>query len=318
MILNDILDLSKIEAGKIELEKVPFEPRTVIGNVRDMLRFKAEEKGLVVGVWTIAYGCARHMLIGDPTRLQPDAPEPGGQCHQVHRAWWRQHPVACAESDGRADQCTLSVDVIDTGIGIPPDRLEKSSTSSRRPTATPRASTVARVSASPSANDLVEMQGGRITVQSEQGKGSTFTVTIPYAIARQCASLSYRSNGQLHNGHILKDLRILLAEDNEFNVMVAQDELADAIPGVHVDVAANGMIAVEMAAGERLRRDPHGRADAGDERLRCHAGDPRTADGKSRIPILAMTANVMKAELERAKMRAWTGSCPSPSRGNSW
>jgi signal transduction histidine kinase len=85
VILNDILDLSKLEAGKIDLEQVPFDPRQVIGNVRDILRFKAEEKGLAPLKWT-----ASMMFPGDAARRshtpEPDRAEPGGQRDQVHGA----------------------------------------------------------------------------------------------------------------------------------------------------------------------------------------------------------------------------------------
>ena len=88
---------------------------------------------------------------------------------------------------------------------------------------------------------LVEMRGGTITVQSEKDKGSTFTVIIPYRIATAPQELP-----EVSTATSLKDLRILLAEDNAFNTIVAQDELNDAIPGVRVDVAVNGREALAM------------------------------------------------------------------------
>jgi PleD family two-component response regulator len=78
--------------------------------------------------------------------------------------------------------------------------------------------------------------------EEREGKGSTFTVTIPCALAEDAGDGRIRSA----TTDCPTDLSILLAEDNDFNAMVAQDELADAIPGVQVDVAVNGRIAVEM------------------------------------------------------------------------
>ncbi|MBK7086537.1 MAG: hypothetical protein IPH53_18555 [Flavobacteriales bacterium] len=181
--------------------------------------------------------------------------------------------VRASVADLQADQCTLVLKVIDTGIGIPEDRQDKIfeeftqaySDTTRKYGGTGLGLTISK--------RLAEAWGGSIDVKSERDKGSTFTVTIPYAIATD----AHTTPAQGRSGSAereLRDLRILLAEDNDFNVLVAQDELAHAIPGVQVDVAANGRIAGGDGPSERLRRDPHGRADAGDERLRCNQGDP--------------------------------------------
>ncbi|MBK9513749.1 MAG: response regulator [Flavobacteriales bacterium] len=301
VILNDILDLSKMEAGKIDLEQVPFDPRQVIGNVRDILRYKAEEKGLALVVEVD--GDLPGMLLGDPTRLNQIVLNLAGNAIKFTERGSVTLRVRWVNGE-------LRIDVIDTGIGIPQDRLhnifeeftQAYSDTTRKYGGTGLGLTISK--------RLTEMQGGTITVKSEQGKGSTFTVTIPCAIATGTQATPAQVPGAEEKE--LRNVRILLAEDNEFNAMVAQDELADAIPGVQLDVAVNGRIAVEMVQAndyDVILMDvqmPEMNGYDATKAIRALAGD------KSRIPIIAMTANVMKEEVERCKEAGMNGYVPKP------
>ncbi|MBK8498359.1 MAG: response regulator [Flavobacteriales bacterium] len=302
VILNDILDLSKLEAGKIDLEQVAFDPRAIIGNVRDILRFKAEEKGLALEV-RIADDVPSSLL-GDPTRLNQILLNLAGNAIKFTEHGSVTMHVRWIDGSG------LTIDVIDTGIGIPADRLDKIfeeftqaySDTTRKYGGTGLGLTISK--------RLAEMQGGSIVVKSEQGEGSTFTVTIPYAISKDAEVPDGREISRPDRS--LRDLRILLAEDNDFNVMVAQDELADAIPGVQVDVAANGTIAVKMAQArdyDVILMDVQMPEMNGYDATRAIRDLP---SDKSHVPILAMTANVMKEELERCKEAGMNGHIPKP------
>ncbi|HRH70826.1 MAG TPA: ATP-binding protein [Flavobacteriales bacterium] len=182
VIINDILDLTKIEAGRIDFEQVPFEPRNVVGNVRDVLQFKADEKKIVLGVEFAAD--VPEMLVGDPIRLNQIVmnlcgnaikfTEHGSVTIRVHRS---------DDPRNGPSHTRLVIDVIDTGIGIPEDRVDKIfeeftqaySDTTRKYGGTGLGLTISK--------RLTELQGGSITVKSERDKGSTFTVSIPYAIA---------------------------------------------------------------------------------------------------------------------------------------
>ncbi|MBP6389254.1 MAG: response regulator [Flavobacteriales bacterium] len=303
VVLNDILDMSKIEAGKIQLEQVAFHPRSVIGNVREILQFKAEEKGIGLSVEIDDHVPA--MLKGDPTRLQQVLINLAGNAIKFTEKGSVTIRAAAVETDDA--KATLRIEVIDTGIGIPLDKQQRIfeefdqaySDTGRKYGGTGLGLSISK--------RLVELQGGSITVQSEKGQGSTFTVAIPYAITVMSAEPAAASGTS-----DLKDLRILLAEDNDFNVMVAQDELADAIPGVQVDVAANGRIAVEMAQGKEYDvilmdvQMPEMNGYDATKAIRALPGD------KSRTPIVAMTANVLKEEVERCKAAGMDGYVPKP------
>ncbi|MEZ4740188.1 MAG: adenylate/guanylate cyclase domain-containing protein [Flavobacteriales bacterium] len=121
------------------------------------------------------------------------------------------------------------------------------------------------------------------------------------------------SNGQDLVGRTteLKGLRILLAEDNEFNVIVAQGELEDAIPGVMVDVAPNGAVAVQMVqqkAYDLVLMDIQMPVMNGYEATRAM----RALSGRARIPIVALTANTMQAERDRCREAGMDGFIPKP------
>ncbi|HNA34688.1 MAG TPA: response regulator, partial [Flavobacteriales bacterium] len=158
-----------------------------------------------------------------------------------------------------------------------------------------------------------EMQGGTIAVRSEAGKGSTFTATIPYRLNERAVP-SERPEDAAHPagsvGH--RALRVLLVEDHHFNVMVAQAELAQVLPKAQVDVAGNGERAVEMVKNGHYDvvlmdvQMPVMDGYAATRAIRALVGD------RSRVPIIAMTANVMEAEVDRCREAGMNGFIPKP------
>lgn len=181
VIINDILDLTKIDSGRIDFEQVPFEPRVVIGNVKDILQFKADQKRI-----SLAVEFAPDMpktLIGDPTRLNQIVMNLGGNAIKFTEKGGVTILVRCEKPRGSGGTSVLLViDVIDTGIGIPEDRVDRIfeeftqaySDTTRKYGGTGLGLTISR--------RLAQLQGGDVTVKSERDRGSTFTVTIPYPV----------------------------------------------------------------------------------------------------------------------------------------
>jgi len=310
-IVNEILDLSKIEAGRLELEKVPMEPRRVIAGVMEVMRFRAEEKGLVLGS-TIAEQVPE-LVLGDPTRLQQVLMNLVGNAIKFTEAGHVR--VALDVQEHLSEAVMLRATITDTGIGIAPERLvrvfdeftQAESDHARRFGGTGLGLTICK--------RLVEMQGGTITAQSVVGQGSIFTFTIPYSLVSAAEKELDEHNetpGQARSDIAVKDLRILLVEDNKLNVLVAQEELSNAFPAAQVEVASDGMRALELirtSTYDVILMDVQMPVMDGFEAtraIRALGGD------RARIPIVAMTANVMEAEVQQCRDAGMDGFIPKP------
>jgi signal transduction histidine kinase/ligand-binding sensor domain-containing protein len=311
VIINDILDLSKLESGRVELERVAFDPRAVLEHVLGILRFKAGEKGLALGAEVAPEVPPR--LLGDPTRLgQILLNLIGNAVKFTERGSVGIVLQQCrADDSSRSGTVTLSIEVRDTGIGIPEDRLatifeeftQASSDTTRKYGGTGLGLTISK--------RLAGLMGGSISVRSAPGQGSTFTVLLPFAVAPDENAAAAPMHGSAAPAE-LSGLRILLAEDNTFNAMVAQDELAASIPGVEVTVAANGRIAVDLVRAndyDLVLMDvqmPELNGYDATRAIRALGG------AKGGIPIVAMTANVLKEEVDRCHQAGMDAYVPKP------
>jgi len=327
-IVNEILDLSKIEAGRLEMEKVAMEPRAVLDKLVEVMRYRAEEKGLKLEA--VVSNEVPTTVEGDPTRLNQvlmnlvgnaiKFTEKGSIRISMEVANTVQVvPVASTHradrnggSDAGGEIIGIRCTVTDTGIGIAPDRLARvfdeftqaESDHTRRFGGTGLGLTICK--------RLVEMQGGAISATSEVGKGSSFTFTVPYGYAPTTDAELGRRSVEADDHPPLRDLRILLAEDNKLNVMVARVELENIIPGLQLDVAANGQVALDMLQDndyDLLLMDVQMPVMDGYEATRAIRS---LHDGKARTPILAMTANVMQAEVQQCLDAGMDGFVPKP------
>jgi len=206
------------------------------------------------------------------------------------------------ETDGKT--VTVATTVADDGIGISPEDQSKLFTSftqadsgiSRRFGGTGLGLAIAR--------NIAELQGGGITVQSELGKGSAFTVTITQEIAPQKEEILSQDT-KVYETVDFSGKTILIAEDVEINQVIIESILEDT--GVKINFANNGIIAVEMAAKtdyDLIFMDIHMPEMDGYEATR------QIRAAGSEVPIIAMTANVFREDVERcleAGMDAHTG-----------
>ncbi|MCB9052638.1 MAG: response regulator [Lewinellaceae bacterium] len=296
VIINDILDMSKIEAGKIDLERIPFSVEQVIQNVQTITQFKAEEKGLLLQT-NISENTPAYVQ-GDPTRLHQvllnlvgnaiKFTEKGVVTIQLKTG------MVEAENKVMAHFC-----VSDTGVGIGAGRMEKIfetfeqaySDTSRKFGGTGLGLSISK--------KLVEIQQGEIWAESQKGKGSKFFFSIPYELSHQAKDSTAIPAAADNHAATLKAIKVLLVEDNQFNAIVAQEELEDAIEEVLVEVAENGVIAVEKVSHtdfDIILMDVQMPVMNGYEATKAIRD---LSNGKSQIPIIAMTANVMKEEVER-------------------
>jgi CheY-like chemotaxis protein/nitrogen-specific signal transduction histidine kinase len=292
VIINDILDISKIEAGKIELEHEPFCVNDLVENIHTIMHFKAEEKGLELKK---DIPQERIFVKGDATRIRQILINLIGNAIKFTEKGLVTTTITSTKVD---DKLHLHFTVSDTGIGIKEDHLGKIfnsfeqaySDTSRKFGGTGLGLSISRM--------LVELHQGNIWVESEPGKGSQFHFTIPFIIAEPTAKETKSDTSDDHMADELRGIKILLVEDNAFNVVVAQEELEDAIEDVIIEVAENGVIAVEKlksSAFDIILMDVQMPTMNGYEATKVIRSLNNTKAG---IPIIAMTANVLKEEVD--------------------
>ena len=252
-IINDILDISKIDAGRMDFESIPFSVTELVEDVCNLLEFKAQEKG--IALTTHVDADASGYFAGDCTRLRQvllNLVSNGIKFTLQGKVQLKVFRLAHG----------LQFDIIDTGIGISQDaigRLFKSfsqadSSTTRRFGGTGLGLVISQ--------GLVTGMGGAIEVKSTPGHGSWFSFSLPLPAAdgpQTSAALQPVSpeTDQLPVQPI-KPARLLLAEDNPVNQKLATLVLEGL--GHAVDIAPNGVDAVHKA--ERLRSDPDGYPDA--------------------------------------------------------
>ena len=245
-IIDDVLDISKVESGQLSLDLKAFDPRHIVEKVRDVLAIQAQEKGLELSFHIASEVPAT--LTGDPLRLRQILINLVGNAIKFSKAGCitmdvkTQHrqPV---EQD--SDKIELVFSVTDTGMGIPPNRLDlifDNFTQVDASTTREHGGTGLGLSIS---KRLVEIMGGTIWVDSQMGKGSTFYFAIPFQIqtgTRRDRKTSAKTGRK--KPVVLKQIQILLVEDTEDNRLLVKSFLKKT--PYQLDVAENGLEAVKM------------------------------------------------------------------------
>lgn len=295
VIINDILDLSKIEAGKIVIEQTDFVITELLESVKDMLMFKAEEKGLEFKV-NIDENIP-NKLVGDPTRINQVIINLAGNAVKFTEKGHVAVDVRITKQ--KDDKYWIRFAVEDTGIGISPDYVERifeSFTQAGTDVARKFGGTGLGLTIS---KQLVDLMHGTINVSSELGKGTTFTVIVPLEKAENQA---IEEKGQIIDDkkkELLKNINLLLVEDNDFNKMVAEDTLRELLPGVRIDIAVNGQEAVELVKKNTYHivlMDIQMPVMDGVEATKT-IRDTLPAPAKD-VNIIAMTANVLQEDVQ--------------------
>jgi hypothetical protein len=295
VIINDILDVSKIEAGKMVFEKTAFVFPDIMENLYQMMLIRSEEKKLSLELELSPEIPA--VLIGDPVRLQQILINLVGNAIKFTEQGKVTITAVPVEIDGV--ECKVRFNITDTGIGISPETVgiifesfaQATSETNRKFGGTGLGLTISK--------QLIDLQGGAIDLASEVGMGTTFSFTLPFRIGGQ-EDLPNRPASLDADKISISGISVLLTEDNVFNQMVAIDTLKDLIPDIQIDVAENGAEALSILAEksydlilmdiqmpvmdgfetvQRIR-------SSNDERLRT-------------VKIMAMTANVTRDEVDR-------------------
>ena len=244
-IINDILDFSKIESGKLELERLQFSLTEVLDGTADLLAVKAAQKGLE---WVCAVEPdVPPRLTGDPNRLRQILINLAGNALK----FTAQGEVCVRASLAACTEATASIrfEVSDTGIGIPPEAQARLF----RPFSQVDASTTRRFGGTglglSISRRLVEMMGGEIGVKSEEGRGSTFWLVIPFPIAELESATS-----QVAAARTLAGKRVLVVDDNATSRRL-MGVLLETWGCLHAEVESPAQ-AMEALRAARLRDAP--------------------------------------------------------------
>jgi two-component system, sensor histidine kinase len=294
-LLNDILDLSKIEAGKMVLEEVPLKVRDVIGECVASVKPKAEEKGLRLQVCVAADMPERVVL--DPLRTRQILTNLLSNAVKFTEKGLVE--IACGlQPDRDTGDMHLEFAVTDTGTGIASDKLpvifeqftQADGSISRRYGGTGLGLTITR--------RLVEMHGGSITVDSTAGKGSTFLVRLPWVKPEGSESSAGSISDHPEAAQTARDgaqTGVLVVEDNLVNQKVVAALLRRH--GFRVELANHGgevMAALDRRPVSVVLMDVQMPVVDGLEATRMIRSDPRWCD----LPIIAMTAHAMEGDKE--------------------
>ena len=308
-LVNDILDLSKIEAGKMNLEKIRFEPRELADGCCSVLLPRARQKGL-------AFRCqiapeVPDFLLGDPLRLQQVLMNLVGNAIKYTHAGSVELRVGCrpAAAPGVVE---LRLDVLDTGIGIPADKLDsifEKFTQADGSITREYGGTGLGLAISKS---LVEMHGGRLWVDSEVGLGSAFHVSLPLQLApapapeaEGPAAKPPADAASSSPGHIL------IVEDNPTNQKVVVGLLGKR--GYRTSVANDGrqaLEALERTAFDLILMDVQMPVLDGLEATRLIRRDARW----KALPVVGLTAHAMVGDRQRCLDAGMDDYLPKPIR----
>ncbi|WJH36592.1 ATP-binding protein [Paenibacillus sp. CC-CFT747] len=310
-IINEILDLSKIEAGKIRLEESPLDVRQVLAETLDILKPRWDGKGL--GMTVSVEETIPCVLRGDPARLKQVFLNIIGNAVKFTDSG--EVSVSVQRAGGERGEFRLKVTVRDTGIGIPEDKREHlfepfyqlDQFMLRKSEGSGLGLAISR--------RLVELMGGEIWAEPVKGPGATFVFTVVVK-QEEAGGTSGTAVENPEEPEGQKGLSILVAEDNEVNRLVLQKMLEKL--GQRVRLVENGKEAVEEAV--RNRYD----LIFMDVRMPVMSGLEATRLLKEKLPpegrpvIVAVTANALKETGICCLPPAWTTISASRSPGIPW
>ncbi|MDX5443308.1 MAG: response regulator, partial [Hymenobacteraceae bacterium] len=293
VIINDLLDISKIEADKIHFEEVEFNILDLIQDTVNLLEPKAQDKNNTLKAFTDARVPA--LLVGDPGKLRQVLINLlGNACKFTKDGTITLTTERLSDSSGHV---ILEFEVKDNGIGIAPEKLElifdsftqASSDTTRKFGGTGLGLTISK--------KLVEMQGGAINVSSEPGVGSIFTFTLAFKKSEGQGKANLAEETQALDPVKLGSLKVLLAEDNQINQLLVDKIITDW--GFSLDIAENGKVALEMAAKkpyDLILMDMQMPEMDGYEAIQ----QLRQMQNKlATIPVIALTAHATKGEIDK-------------------
>jgi len=296
-IINDILDTSKIESGKIELEHIPYDLQDVVSQCQSAILQKALEKG--VTLYCYSEPLADKMLVGDPVRLRQVFMNLLSNAVKFTEAGTAKLLASVISMDDR--QATIYFEVKDNGIGMSSTQIARifepfmqaDDTVTRKFGGTGLGLSITK--------NIIEMMGGSLHVESEPGVGSKFSFTLTFDIIDDIAM---EPSGASVPGEVEKPFFegiVLVCEDNGLNQQVVCEHLARV--GLKTEVASNGQEGVELATARFDNGNPYDLI-----LMDIHMPVMDGLEAASKIaeigvttPVVALTANIMSSDIDLYK-----------------
>ena len=313
-IIDDILDLSKIEAGRLETERLPFAPGPELSEAAELLRERVASKGLALSVAVSPH--VPPILLGDARRLRQVITNLVGNA--VKFTQQGSISVRIGGYPSAPEIFELSIAVADTGIGIAQDRQEELFSSfTQADTSTTRLYGGTGLGLA-ICRRLLDQMGGQIWVESEIGAGATFHVRLPLAVgtdpvpAVAAEAPKPASARAVHSDHLERTHRVLLVEDNSINQRVASAMLTQL--GVDVVIADDGRQALQKyspGAFDLLLMDVH-MPDMDGHTATRELRAREAARAWPRVPIIALTATVLDADRQACEASGMDDFLPKP------
>jgi PAS domain S-box-containing protein len=307
VIINDILDLSAMESGKFRFEEIAFNLTDLVPSLIGTFAYQAKEKKLQLN-YAVDEKLNR-ILMGDPVRLNQIL------INLISNAVKFTHAgsilINCTIDQEQKDTCWVRIEVTDTGVGIPTEKLntifesfsQADASVTRRYGGSGLGLTIVK--------QLVELQHGKITVQSTEHRGSTFTVVVPYTPGKASAVTQSALKAKTFiDDSSVKELHVLLVEDNDINRLYAKSILKNW--KCVVDIAENGLVAIEKVKNncyDVVLMDVQMPVMDGYEATKAI----RLMDApKHETLIVALTANATKTDVEKCLASGMNDYLPKP------
>ncbi|MCL2087007.1 MAG: transporter substrate-binding domain-containing protein [Oscillospiraceae bacterium] len=313
-IINDILDISKIESGKMELDKVHFTLSEMFESCQAIIQPKAIERGLEL------YFYAEHLLsqplLGDSLRLRQVLVNILSNAVKfTHEGSIKLYATVTNSDVVEAGICRVMFEIKDTGIGMSSAQLEKVFA----PFSQADSGTTRKYGGTglglPITKNIIELMGGWLEVNSEPGVGSTFKFEMPFELAATSSSNKGVENNPLKVKHIERPLfssEVLVCEDNPMNRRVISEHLSRL--GIIPTMAQNGKEGVHFAL-ERAKTGNPFDLILMDIHMPIMDGIEATKtlkQSKIKTPVVALTANIMKNDQRRYKECGMKGFLGKP------
>jgi two-component system, chemotaxis family, CheB/CheR fusion protein len=289
VLVNDILDLAKVDAGKMVFQRTPFKLSHCITTILHLFDIKIQEKNIA---FVKEYDATiPEVLLGDPVRLQQIFMNLINNAIKFTEKGKITVSARLLNEDN--EQASIEFSISDTGVGIAENKLNNIFGAFEQAHTNSSLSYGGTGLGLSIVKQLVEHQGGSVSVISKEGEGSTFGLVLPF----EKTEVEAATKAATEEASTLKNLKILVAEDVKLNQLLIRIILEDF--GIEVDMADNGKIAIEKL------KTTHYDIVLMDLQMPEMDGFEATAyirhQLNSNVPIIALTADVMTVDVEKCK-----------------